>query len=178
MAAFKELVDKHQRAVINLAYRFLGSREEAEDVAQEVFIRMYKAAKTYKPEAGFPTWLFRITTNVCLNELRRRRRVREIPLVPLSEESERNTAMTVPASEGTRPDIQLEQAERNRIIQESLEALPPNQRTAVILKRYEGLSYQEIADVLNTSVSAVESLLFRAKQTLKKKLKSYVHSYL
>ena len=174
MAAFKQLEEKYQRAVINLAYRFLGSREEAEDIAQEVFLRIYKAAKRYKPEAKFATWLFRITNNVCLNELRHRKRVQEVPLEPVYEHPERNLKMDVPAPEHMRPDLHLELEERNRIIQESLETLPPNQRMAVILKRFEGLSYQEIGDVLNMSVSAVESLLFRAKQTLKKKLTPYI----
>jgi RNA polymerase sigma-70 factor (ECF subfamily) len=173
MAAFKRLVEKYQHAVINLAFRFLGSRDEAEDIAQEVFIQVYKTASKYRPEASFATWLFRIATNMCLNELRHRKRIREVPLEPSSGDSERSTIMEVPAPEGTRPDVQLEQGERNRIIQESLEVLPPNQRMAVILKRFEGLSYQEIADVLDTSVSAVESLLFRAKQTLKKRLAPY-----
>lgn len=174
MAAFKQLVEKYQRGVINLAYRFLGSREEAEDIAQEVFLKVYNAAKKYKPEAKFATWLFRITNNACLNELRHRKRVQEIPLEPAYEHSERDGTMDVPAPESLRPDTHLEQEERNRVIRESLETLPPNQRMAVILKRFEGLSYQEIAEVLNTSVSAVESLLFRAKQTLKKKLMPYV----
>jgi RNA polymerase sigma-70 factor (ECF subfamily) len=174
MTAFKELVDKYQRAVINLAYRFLGSREEAEDIAQEVFLKVYKAAKRYKPEARFATWLFRITNNTCLNELRQRKRKQEISLEPSSDHSEKDFTMDVPAPEETRPDIQLEREERNQIIQKSLETLPPNQRMAFILKRFEGLSYQEIAEVLNTSVSAVESLLFRAKQNLRTVLSPYV----
>lgn len=172
--AFKQLVEKYQKAVMSLAYRFLGTREEAEDAAQEVFLRVYNAAKKYKPEAQFATWLFRIATNVCLNELRHRKRVQEVSLEPSHENSERGSGMDVPAPASMRPDTHLEQKERRRIIQESLEVLPPNQRMAVVLKRFEGLSYQEIAEVLNVSVSAVESLLFRAKQTLKKKLTPYV----
>jgi RNA polymerase sigma-70 factor (ECF subfamily) len=175
-AAFKQLVEKYQRAVINLAYRFLGNREEAEDIAQEVFIRVYQAARKYKPQAGFSTYLFRIATNMCLNELRHHKVGREIPFESSSEDLERSVPMEAPAPVGTQPDVQLEQGERNRLIQESLEALPSNQRMAVILKRFGGLSYLEIAEVLNTSVSAVESLLFRAKQTLKNKLKAYVNS--
>ena len=174
MAAFRQLVEKYQKAVMRFAFRFLGSREEAEDASQEVFLRVYTAAKKYKPEAQFTTWLFRIATNVCLNELRHRKRLQEVPLEPSNENSERDSAMDVPAPESMRPDTHLEQAERNRIVQESLEALPPNQRMAVVLKRFEGLSYQEIAEVLDVSLSAVESLLFRAKQTLKKKLTPYV----
>ena len=110
-AAFKELVEKYQRAVVNLAYRFLGSREEAEDIAQEVFLKVYNAAKKYKPEAKFATWLFRITNNACLNELRHRKRVQEVPLESSYEHSERDLPMDVPAPENMRPDTHLEQEE-------------------------------------------------------------------
>ena len=175
-AAFKQLVEKYQKAVLNLGYRFLGNREEAEDTAQEVFLRVYNSAKRYRPEAQFTTWLFRIATNTCLNVLRHRKRLQEVPLESSSDGTEQISGVNVPAPEHTRPDMHMEQEERNRIIEESIASLPPNQRMAVILKRFEDLSYQEIAKVLNTSVSAVESLLFRAKQTLKKKLEPYIQN--
>ncbi|UCE19848.1 MAG: RNA polymerase sigma factor [Gemmatimonadota bacterium] len=175
-AAFKRLVEKYHKAVLNLAYRFLGNREEAEDAAQEVFLRVYNSAKRYEPQAQFTTWLFRIATNFCLNKLRHRQRLQEVPLESSSNRTEQVSDLNLPAPEQTRPDDHLEQKERNRIIAESIASLPPNQRMAVILKRFEGLSYQEIAKVLNVSVSAVESLLFRAKQTLKKKLEPYVQN--
>ena len=176
MVAFKQLVEKYQKAVLNLGYRFLGNCDEAEDIAQEVFLKVYNAAKKYRPQAQFTTWLFRIATNVCLNELRHRKRLQEVPLESPSDVNERGSSLKVPAPEKTRPDVHLEQEERNRIIDESIASLPPNQRMAVLLKRFEGLSYQEIANVLNVSVSAVESLLFRAKKTLKKKLEPYVQN--
>lgn len=174
MVAFKKLVERHQRAVVNLGYRFLGSREEAEDVAQEVFLRVYNSAKKYKPEALFTTWLFRIATNACLNQLRGRKRFRVVSLEAPSEGSQKEPVLNLQASDTTQPDIHLQQKELKSAIMEAVGSLPPNQRMAVILKRFEGLSYQEIAEVLKVSVSAVESLLFRAKQTLKQRLAQYV----
>ncbi|MFQ6091564.1 MAG: RNA polymerase sigma factor [bacterium] len=173
-AAFKKLVGRYEKAVLNFAYRFLGSREEAEDTAQEVFLRVYNSAKTYRPEAQFATWLFRVATNVCLNELRLRKRFQVVPLDSTAEGPEKGSLRDLSAPDAIRPDTHLEQKELNRIIMEAISALPPNQRLAVILKRFERLSYQEIAEVLEVSVSAVESLLFRAKQTLRKKLGPYV----
>ncbi len=175
MAAFKQLVERHQRGVINLAHRFLDNREEAEDAAQEVFLRVLKAASKYRPEAMFTTWLYRIAANMCLNELRRRKRVQEVSLESSDQYDEKRSGAGIVAPEETRPDMNMEREERNRIIQESLDTLPPNQRMAVILRRFEDLSYEEIAEVLHVSVSSVESLLFRAKQTLRKKLSPYVY---
>jgi RNA polymerase sigma-70 factor (ECF subfamily) len=122
----------------------------------------------------FTTWLYRIAANMCLNELRRRKRTQEVSLDASSDGDEWKVENRMVAQEEMRPDTNMEREERKRIVQESLDALPPNQRMAVILKRFEGLSYQEIAEVMHVSVSSVESLLFRARQTLKKRLAPYI----
>lgn len=157
-AAFEALYQRHHRSVFNLAYRLLGDSHTAEDVAQEVFVKLYTSPRAYRPSAKFSTWLYRVAYNTCIDEIRKRR----------SRPSE------LPDSEiGQSPESTMESDELARAVREAIASLPEKQRAAVVLQRYEGLSYQEIADVLKTSVSAVESLLFRAKESLKAKLASY-----
>jgi RNA polymerase sigma-70 factor (ECF subfamily) len=171
-SAFKTLVNRHQTSVLNLIYRFIGDRTQAKDLSQEVFIRVWQAAKTYKPEAKFRTWIYRIATNVCFNELKSARRRRLFQFRRSNEDNERSIEETFTDDSPTAEDLLLEK-ERNHQISDALQSLPDNQRMALVLKRYDDLSYQEIAQVLGCSVSAVESLLVRAKRTLQEKLKNY-----
>jgi RNA polymerase sigma-70 factor (ECF subfamily) len=170
--AFEILVTRHQTPILNLIYRFLGDRAQAKDLAQEVFLRVWQAAKTYEAKAKFTTWIYQIATNLCFNELKAARRRRWFPF-HRSEESDKNAVEDAYSdSSPTAEDILLAK-ERSRQISEALQNLPDNQRMALVLKRYDGLSYQEIAQVIGCSVSAVESLLVRAKRTLQQKLKNY-----
>jgi RNA polymerase sigma-70 factor (ECF subfamily) len=170
--AFEVLVDRHQASILNLIYRFIGDRTQAKDLAQEVFIRVWQAAKTYKPEAKLTTWIYRITTNLCFNELKSARRKRWFSFNRSDEYSENTLEQTLADSSPSAEDLLLSK-ERSRQISDALQSLPDNQRMALVLKRYDGLSYQEIAQVIGCSVSAVESLLVRAKRTLQEKLKNY-----
>ena len=170
--AFEILVNRHQTSVLNLIYRFIGDRTQAKDLAQEVFIRVWHAAKTYKPEAKFTTWLYRITANLCLNELKSSRRRKLFQFLRFGEDQE-NTIEEVLVDASPSPEDLLLSREQSRRISDALQSLPDNQRLALILKRYDDLSYQEIAKVIGCSVSAVESLLVRAKRTLQEKLKNY-----
>jgi RNA polymerase sigma-70 factor (ECF subfamily) len=169
--AFEILVDRHQGSVLSLIYRFIGDRTQAKDLAQEVFIRVWQAAKTYKPEAKFTTWIYRIATNVCFNELKSARRKRWFQFRRSNEDNEGSIEKTLPDGSPTAEDLLLEK-ERSRQISDALRSLPDNQRMALILKRYDDLSYAEIAQIIGCSVSAVESLLVRAKRTLQGKLKN------
>jgi RNA polymerase sigma-70 factor (ECF subfamily) len=169
--AFEILVDRHQTSILNLTYRFIGDRTQAKDLAQEVFIRVWQAAKTYKPEAKFTTWIYRITANLCFNELKSARRKKWFSFNWSDEDGEHTIEETLSDGVPSAEDLLLEK-ERNRQISDALQSLPENQRMALILKRYDDLSYEEIARILNCSVSAVESLLFRAKRTLQEKLKN------
>lgn len=172
-SAFKAIVERYQRRVINVGYRFLGNREDAEDVAQETFLRVYLSAKSYKPRAELFTYLYTIVTRLALNRLRKKKRLRWFSLDQLERNGEVGIGQEVPADPADQPDQSLERAEREAIVRRALDALPAAQKTAVILSRYEGLSYKQIAEVMELSVSAVESKLHRAKQTLRKKLNAY-----
>jgi len=167
--SFQILVDRHQTSVLNVIYRFIGDRTQAKDLAQEVFLRVWQSAKHYEPKAKFTTWLYRITANLSINELKSARRRRWLPF-HRSEGSETAIEETF-SNEALSPEDLLLQKERNRQISDALQSLPDNQRMALVLKRYDGLSYNEIAEILDCSVSAVESLIVRAKKTLQEKLK-------
>jgi RNA polymerase sigma-70 factor, ECF subfamily len=170
--AFEILVNRHQTSILNLIYRFVGDRAQAKDLAQEVFLRVWQAAKTYKPEAKFTTWIYRIATNLCLNELKSARRKRWFSLHRTGEDAEKTLEETLPDGSPSAEDLLLTR-ERTRRIADALQNLPANQRMALVLRRYDDLPYEEIARVMDCSVSAVESLLVRAKRTLQEKLKDF-----
>jgi RNA polymerase sigma-70 factor (ECF subfamily) len=171
-SAFEILVNRHHTSVLNLIYRFIGDRTQAKDLAQEVFIRVWQAAKSYEPKAKFTTWLYRITANLCLNELKSARRRKWFLFYRSDEDSENTLEEALADSSPSAEDLLLEK-ERSRQISDALHSLPDKQRIALVLKRYDALSYQEIAKVIGCSVSAVESLLVRAKRTLQEKLKNF-----
>jgi RNA polymerase sigma-70 factor (ECF subfamily) len=171
-SAFETLVNRHQTSVLNLIYRFIGDRTQAKDLAQEVFIRVWQAAKTYKPEAKFTTWIYRIATNVCFNQLKSARRKKWFSFNWSGEGGDHTFEETLADNAPSAEDLVLEK-ERSRQISDALQSLPENQRMALVLKRYDDLSYAEIGQIIGCSVSAVESLLVRAKRTLQKKLENY-----
>ncbi len=162
-AAFDRLVERCRRRALNIAWHFLQDPEAAEDLAQEAFLRVYQARHTYRPTAQFSTWFTTIVTRLCLNE-RRRRKPDPVPSEDLEHLLDRRPS----------PEQAALRAELARQVDAALASLPEKQRLAVILHRYEGLSYQEIAQSMELSLSAVESLLHRAKQQLRKSLGSYV----
>jgi len=170
--AFRVLIERHQRAVINTIYRAIGDAWEAEDLAQRVFLQVFRSAKRYQPTAKFTTWLFTITRNTILNEHRRRRRHAAESLEALqSPRPGESGGWEATDQTAADPSQQVIERELQDKIMEAVQQLPEAQRTAVILCRYEGLSYEEIAQVLGCSVSATKSLLHRARLTLKEKLR-------
>ena len=170
IAAFESLVERHKRPVIGTVAKMLGNPSEAEDIAQQVFIRVWKSASRYEPQAKFTTWLFTITRNLVFNEVRRRQRK---PTVSVDEREE-STHRTVEDVQGASPDEQMLQAELEDAVDRAIQSLPEKQRMAVILRRYEEMPYEEIAIVLSMSVPAVKSLLFRARTQLKELLQKYL----
>ena len=170
--AFEALVLRHQTSVLNFIYRFIGDRTQAKDLSQEVFIRVWQAAKRYEAKAKFTTWIYRIASNLCFNELKSARRRRWFHFFQSAEEGGQTIEENFPDDSPSAEDLLLTR-ERNRQITDALQGLPENQRMAIILKRYDDLSYEEIARIMGCSVSAVESLLVRAKRTLQEKLKTF-----
>jgi RNA polymerase sigma-70 factor (ECF subfamily) len=169
-AAFRQLVERHQNAVIGTVAKMLGNPSEAEDISQQVFLRIWRNAKRYRPDAKFTTYLFTITRNLVFNETRRRSRKKEVS----SDEREETSNHLIEESPDRQPDSELLQAELQRAVDDAISKLPETQRMAVVLRRYEQLSYEEIAEVLELSVSAVKSLLFRARTALRESLSSYL----
>ncbi len=168
--AFRQLVVRHQNAVIGTVAKMLGNPSEAEDIAQQVFLRIWRHAKRYRPDAKFTTYLYTITRNLVFNETRRKSRKKEVS----SDEREENSNRLIEANPDRQPDAELLQAELQRAVDDAIAGLPETQRMAVVLRRYEQLSYEEIAAVLGLSVSAIKSLLFRARTSLREALSGYL----
>jgi RNA polymerase sigma-70 factor (ECF subfamily) len=156
--AFETLVKKYERLVLNTAFRYLGDASAAEDAAQEAFLKVWRNVKRFKGKSTFSTWLYRIVVNHCLN-YKAKRKTREA--VPLDE-------AVMNRSPG--PDEEYVKTRTVRVVREAVADLPGKQRTALVLSKFEKLSYKEISEIMGVSLSSVESLVFRAKQNLRKKL--------
>src|SRR5712691_10842191 len=170
-AAFEELIERHQSLVAGTIARMLGSNSDVEDIAQQVFIRVWKSAGRYVARAKFTTWLLKITRNLVFNEMRRAKRH---PHLPVQIEPEADEIPLKDEATAT-PDATLLQAELQAAIEKAITLLPETQRMALVLRRYEELSYEEIADVLDLSAPAVKSLLFRARTELRERLVKYLN---
>jgi RNA polymerase sigma-70 factor (ECF subfamily) len=170
--SFDELLLRYRTPVVNFLQRMVRDHATAEDLAQEVFIRVYKARNKYTPSAKFTTWLFRICTNLALNSLRDgRRRQKEVSLDAPPEEDA--APLDVPSRE-RRIDEWMMDRDRARAVRQAVERLPAKQRAAVLMHKYQEMEYAEIADALDCSESALKSLLFRAYETLRVELSSLV----
>ncbi len=170
--AFRELVVQYQDMVMNTCYGFLRDTTDAEDMAQEVFLEAYQSLHAFRAEARLSTWLYRIAANKSLNLVKKNKRKRWFSSIQAMLGSEKEAPQL--ADDKTRdPQTDLEQQERVRVIHQAIETLPESQKVAFTLSKYEDLSYQEIAEVMGTTISAVESLLNRAKKNLQKRLYDY-----
>jgi len=159
--AFRLLVERWERPVFAFLARMVGSREEAQDLAQETFLRVYAGARRYRSRGTFRSWLFRVAGNLARSRLRRRKIIQWVTFDSAAHER--------PAA-GDPPDRAVERAERRDAVRHAIGALPARQREAVVLRRYENLSYKEIADAMGITVPAVESLLQRAMKGLRERL--------
>jgi RNA polymerase sigma-70 factor (ECF subfamily) len=173
-AGFNYLVQKYHRAMINFLYRMVHNQSVAEELAQEVFLRVYRSRESYRAEAKFTTWLYRIATNLAVNNARDTKHERAAQNVYLDVPDEETG--TTPEVADDRPSVEqsLLKDERMAAIRKHVMALPERQRTAVLMHKYQGLDYRQIGEVLKLSESATKSLLFRAYQTLREKLKEFV----
>jgi len=174
--AFAELVERYKQPVMNLVYRTLRDETEAEDLAQNAFLQVYKSAKRYESRAKFSTWLFTIARNLCLNELRRRSRHPAESLEETHGDNEGQPQRQYEDKKNFLPPETLLHGELAQKIEEALAELPENQRTAILLCQQEDLSYEEIAKVLGCSLSATKSLIHRGREVLKQRLKPYLRT--
>ena len=174
MGAFDVLLAKYRKPIVHFMFRMVHNQAVAEELAQEVFLRVYRSRETYRAEARFSTWLYRIATNLGVNHARDTKHERSASTVYLD---------AVDAETGTTPDVadatpsveaDLLQRERMKAIRQFVLELPERQKTAVLMHKYEGMDYKQIGEVLKLSESATKSLLFRAYQTLREKLKGFV----
>ena len=171
-SAFKFIVDNHQRLVYNTSLGILQNGADAEDLTQEVFVQVFHSINEFKGDCKLSTWLYRITVTKSLDYLRAKKRKKRFAFVQSLFGSESNEPLVEQAT-FVHPGVQLENKERSAILFAAIDQLAENQKTAYILNKVEGLSYDEVAEVMKTSVSSVESLLFRAKQNLQKLLADY-----
>jgi RNA polymerase sigma-70 factor (ECF subfamily) len=167
--AFEQLVERHQNLVIGTVSKMLGGFEGAEEIAQQVFVRAWQSAPRYRPEAKFTTWLLTIARNLVFNESRRRRRGFFQPF-----ENDDGSVMDIRDDSGRDAAAALSQRETQQAVDAAITALPEAQRMAIVLRRFEAMPYEDIAVVLKTSVPAVKSLLFRAREDLRERLKGFL----
>lgn len=174
-AAFRILFDKYKKKIINFCYRFCNNKELAEELAQEVFLRVYKASSTYRPEANFSTWIFKIATNVCLNELRKKQYLfkTESLDVPIASEK-RDVTREIKDDSPLQPQEILESKEKDHLIRKAISSLPAKQRAALLLRIYHDFSYQEIGKQIKSTESGVKTLIHRGRQNLKKALQRFM----
>jgi RNA polymerase sigma-70 factor (ECF subfamily) len=173
-SAFEYLVQKYRRPMVSFMFRMARNAGAAEDLAQEVFLRVYRSRENYEPSAKFTTWLYRIATNLAVNHARDTRHERPENMVSI-DEPDQETGMTVDVPDGS---LTAEEAilrrERMAAIRQRVQALPERQRMAVVMHKYQQMDYRQIAEVLKLSESATKSLLLRAYETLRVQLKEFV----
>lgn len=172
LASFKSLVEKHQKVVLNTCNRFVNNKEDAEDLTQEVFMEVYRSISGFRGDSKLSTWIYRIAVTKSLDFLRKKKRKKRFGIAK-SVFSRETLSEELKADNILNPGILAENEDRIKILNEALEKLPENQRVAFTLSKYDELSYQEIAEILKTTIPAVESLIHRAKNNLKKRLYNY-----
>jgi len=177
-AAFEALVEKHQKRLVMVLEHLVSDRTQAEDLAQDVFLRVYRARERYIPTAKFSTWLYTITHNVASNSIRKSSRRKEINLVASPSGSMPVRPLDTMAKDKSNlmPTRLADQKEMERVIREAIQSLGPRQRMAMLLSKYEGMSYNEIAESMELTTQAVKSLLSRARGNLKEALAPYLNS--
>jgi RNA polymerase sigma-70 factor, ECF subfamily len=173
-AAFAEIVERYRGSITNYLYRFLGDYEEAVDLSQETFVRLYFAVDRYHTEYAFSTYIYRIATNLAISELRRRKRRRILSLTGLFQGEEDGSVDFQPPDSRNLPDKDLIEGERSRQIGRAIAALPDKYRAPIVLREIEERTYEEIAEILGLGLGTTKSRISRARGLLKEKLKNYL----
>ncbi len=170
--AFEVLLDRYGDAVVTFCYAFVRNRDLADDLGQETFLRVYRNAGRYKPLAKFTTWLYRIATNLCINELKKRKLRRSLSLdEPAGPDSDGTRIVERIASNDAKPLTKAEMHEAHALVEKAIERLPDDQRSTLVMVEYHNLSYSEVAEILGVTVSAIKMRMKRARETLREMLK-------
>lgn len=169
-SAFKELVESYRNMVVNTCFGLLHNTEDAEDVAQDVFVEVFRSVENFRADSKISTWLYRIAVNRSLNFIRDNQKRKWFQSFEDAVESKKEALNQLAKGYSDNPETELENSQRALILHEAIDSLPENQRVAFTLNKYEDLAYKEISEVMNLSVSSVESLIHRAKKNLQKKL--------
>jgi RNA polymerase sigma-70 factor (ECF subfamily) len=167
---FRELVDTYRQMVVNTCFGLLHNIEDAEDVAQDVFIEVFRSAENFRGDSKISTWIYRIAVNRSLNFIRDNKRKKWFQSFENAVSTKQTWLNNLRSQNGDNPDFDLENSERSAILHKAIDSLPENQKTAFALNKYEDLTYKEISEVMQLSVASVESLIHRAKKNLQKKL--------
>lgn len=167
--AFRQLVEKYQQIVVNTCFGLVHNTEDAEDIAQDVFIEVFRSIHKFRADSKISTWLYRIAVNRSLNFIRDNKRRKWIRSVDETNGSDNKDAYKI-SGEADSPDTDMENSQRTALLHEAIDSLPKTQRVAFTLNKYEDLSYKEISEIMQVSLSSVESLIHRAKKNLQKKL--------
>ena len=172
IASFRNLVEEHQKIVLNTCNKFVNNKEDAEDLTQEVFMEVYRSISGFRGDSKLSTWIYRIAVTKSLDFLRKKKRKKRFGIIKNVFSGE-SLQEELKSPEDSNPAKQVEKQDRLRILNEALDSLPENQRVAFTLSKYDEVSYMEIAEILKTTIPAVESLIHRAKNNLKKRLSDY-----
>lgn len=164
-ASFEELVSIYQQKIVNICFRFLGNNEDAEDTAQEVFIEIFRSIKNFREDSQLSTWIYRISTAKSIDALRRKNAKKNFSLFSFFESDEGDFV-----SSEINPHEEIEESERRKILHKALNTLPDNQQIAITLNKMEGMTNKEVAEIMKITVQSVDTLIFRAKKNLQKKL--------
>jgi RNA polymerase sigma-70 factor (ECF subfamily) len=176
VAAFEELINGYEKKAYNIAYRMMSNEEDAKDMAQEAFIKIYKSIKGFREESSFSTWLYRIVTNTCLDELRKRKRSETVPL-EINFQNDKGTAHIEIGADKETPEDICERIEKRQLIHNAIDSLNEDYKTVIILRDIQGFGYAEIASILNCSLGTVKSRINRARNMLKEKLRYQLELY-
>lgn len=168
--AFRLLVEKYQRLVVNTCFGIVHNQTDAEDIGQDVFLEVFRSAVRFRGDAQLSTWLYRIATNRSLNFVRNNRRRRFLQSIEEAFSGGKNRNREITENHSDQPDQKLTNQQRSEVLHQAIDRLPEKQRIAFVLNKYEDLTYQQIAEVMETSLPSVESLLHRAKKSLQEQL--------
>ena len=171
--AFRSLVENYKKIVINTCFGIVHHQEDAEDIAQEVFIEVFRSVRNFRADAKLSTWLYRISVNRSLNFIRDNKNKKRIHSIDDLVQNKHSGLLSLSATRSDHPGLKFENSQRAEMLHLAVDSLPDNQKVAFTLNKYEDLSYQEIAEVMAISLSSVESLIHRAKKNLQKKLYDY-----